>query len=107
MKKKKTMSLSKQEYNHSRKYQSMKESTIQTKYMTKDIYSFPMQLALDYNFLTLINKKVILTYLLTYLLTPWCVIFEKLIVKKYPAFLWNLKVHHCVHKSPSLDPILS
>jgi len=44
-------------------------------------------------------------------ITSWCRIFEKLIVaqliKKYPAFFMDLKVHHHVHKSPPLDPILS
>jgi len=37
-------------------------------------------------------------------------IIEKIIVtqliKQYPA-LCKPKVHHCVHKSPTLDPVLS
>jgi hypothetical protein len=52
------------------------------------------------------------TYSVTHSLTPWCrILFEKLtvtqLVKKYPAFLWNPKVHYCVHTSLLLDPILS
>jgi hypothetical protein len=45
------------------------------------------------------------------LCTPWCrILFEKLLLtlsKKVQLSLWNQKVHHHVHKSPSLDPILS
>jgi hypothetical protein len=54
----------------------------------------------------------ILTHSLTHSLTPWCrILFEKLIVtqfvRKCPAFVWNPKVHYCVHTSLPPDPILS
>jgi hypothetical protein len=54
----------------------------------------------------------LLTYLLTHSLTPWWrILFEKLIVtqliKKILLSLLNPKIHHRVHKSPSLDIILS
>jgi hypothetical protein len=47
-------------------------------------------------YLSDVQNEPLFTYLLTYLLTPWCrTLFEKLIVtqliKKYPAFFMETK----------------
>jgi hypothetical protein len=52
----------------------------------------------------------LLTYLLTYLLTELSPFWEAAncaATQELPSILWNPKVHHRLHKSPPMVPILS
>ena len=55
---------------------------------------------------------MLLTYLLTYLLTPWSRVFPEKLTgfaanQEIPRILWNPKAHYRTHKRPSPVPILS
>jgi hypothetical protein len=57
-------------------------------------------------FLNILTGSYLLTYLLTELSPSWeaanCAATQE-----PPSILWNPKVHHRVHKSPPMVPILS